>query len=673
MIRLKAATWVGLASLIAACGAPSDTTGTRQEAIIGGSGAVTVSTAGTIVNKYYYALTADAAAGAVTLSLSGSTGIAAGDLVMLVQMQGATIDTSNTAAYGTVSALGGAGTYELVSITGVNTTANTITVDDSCGGLKHGYSAAGKTQVIFVPQYSSLTIANGASVTAPAWNGATGGVVALTASTTVTLTGSGKITANGIGFRGGVMDANTTTEVDTGGHNQYVGTNTVLGAEKGEGIAGFGAQLGAAGFLGRGAPANGGGGGDNHNGGGGGGANGGVTSGSGTWTGAGSMNGAAGGATAWTLDPEYLANGNALTTSPGGGRGGYTYSANKLAPTTNGPGLAGWGGDDRYDHGGLGGRPLTSDPTSTIFLGGGGGAGDSNNSTGGGGGAGGGIVFVIAGTSVTATTTGAITANGAAGGNTTGNGNDAPGGGGAGGSIIVSAPTISGVTFAANGGTGGLQAIAASLGNEAEGPGGGGGGGFIALSGGTSTATATGGGAGTTNSPGVTPFTVNGATDGTAGTVSVAAFAAPLCEPSLGVTITNTSPAIPGDPITYTITVVNDSAGAGALATNVVDTLPALTGVTWSCVATAGSSCTPASGAGAVSEATSIAQGGTLTYTVTGTIAPTATNPFTLTATATAGALSSTASDTVPLAPASDLSVVVTATPEPDAIDDTLT
>ena len=77
---------------------------------------------------------------------------------------------------------------------------------------------------------------------------------------------------------------------------------------------------------------------------------------------------------AWRLDPRY-----ALSGGPGGGRGGYTYSANDLDATTQGPGVAGWGGNHRRERGGLGGRPLASSPATRLFLGGGGGAGDGNN------------------------------------------------------------------------------------------------------------------------------------------------------------------------------------------------------------------------------------------------------------------------------------------------------
>jgi uncharacterized repeat protein (TIGR01451 family) len=84
------------------------------------------------------------------------------------------------------------------------------------------------------------------------------------------------------------------------------------------------------------------------------------------------------------------------------------------------------------------------------------------------------------------------------------------------------------------------------------------------------------------------------------------------------------STVVPGQPVVYTIVVTNagPSAAAGAIVT---DTPPAiLTGVSWTCAATAGSTC-PASGPGAINHAVSLAVGGSLTYTMTATLAPSAT------------------------------------------------
>lgn len=123
--------------------------------------------------------------------------------------------------------------------------------------------------------------------------------MAVEATQTVTINGS--INANGKGFRGGVVEQNTTTP---GTPSTYRTTSNSEGAEKGESIAGPASILGN-GAFGRGAPANGGGGGNAHNGGGGGGSN----AGSGTWTGNGNPdNSNSNWTTTWNLESSGFAS-----------------------------------------------------------------------------------------------------------------------------------------------------------------------------------------------------------------------------------------------------------------------------------------------------------------------------------------------------------------------------
>jgi hypothetical protein len=487
-----------------------------HQSLVGKDGGFTVMAANTVLNQYSR-ITADVAVGATTVTVNNIMDLTSaqfgalepGDLVMLYQAQGATINATDTVAYGDVTAINNAGRYEFVSVTAI--AGNVLTLDMSCGGLKHAYTAAGGAQVVRVPQLTSLTINTGASLGGTAWDGQRGGVVAVHVTGATTVNGTGAIDATGIGFRGGATD-NAASANDI---VSYRGTVAANGAEKGEGIAGFQTAYDAlGGRFGRGAPANGGGGGNGHNAGGGGGSNGKALTGFTAWTGAGVMDPNMSWLMAWALDPAYIANGNALTTSLGGGRGGYTYSANNANALMQGPNNDGaWAGDGRNSTGGLGGRPLDNDPTAgRVFLGGGGGAGDGNNGGAGSGGRGGGLIFIL---SDSVTGDGAIRSNGVNGTNTSAMGNDAPGGGGAGGTILVQSATLGTMlTISANGGLGGNQMI---TGNEAEGPGGGGSGGFIATSGGVVTPTVNGGNNGTTNSGAVTEFIANGATRGAAG------------------------------------------------------------------------------------------------------------------------------------------------------------
>lgn len=539
---------------------------------IGKDGAFVATAANTVVNQYTV-LTASATAGAGTLSVASAAGITPGDVLMVYQAQGASISTTNSAAYGAVTALGNAGRYEFVSVASV--AGNTITLGTACGAAPLRFAYDNGAQVVRVPQYADLLVLAGASIVPQAWNGSTGGVVAVIVDGTATVNGA--IHADGLGFRGGVREnQSAASSVDT---TTFVSADANDGAEKGESIAGFQASYdaSAAGRYGRGAPANGGGGGTAHNAGGGGGANGGSVAG---WNGQGVPdNSNPTWAAAWNLDGTL----NAATNSPGGGRGGYTFANSDQDALSLAPGSTGWGGNRRRERGGLGGRPLANNPgtagNTRLFFGGGGGAGDGNNNSASSGGNGGGLVYVLANA---VNGTGALRANGATAANTTPGHNDAPGGGGGGGGVVLIAPGAGALGVSAIGGNGGSQLIGN---NESEGPGGGGGGGFVAVPGGLGTAA--GGGNGLTTSGAMTEFTPNGATRGGAGSViaAPARSAVPICDftgaSDLQVTKTNTPASGPSDlpadtvasgaTTTYTVVVTNNGPDAVASA-RIVDT-----------------------------------------------------------------------------------------------------
>ncbi|MDY7229133.1 Ig-like domain-containing protein [Hyalangium rubrum] len=595
--------WRRLPALLAACcvvaGAcgqslPEPAAAPRQETpLVGDDGEVTVTLPGVVLNRYAV-LAANAAAGSTRLELTniqdldhptfGPLGI--GDLVLIIQMQGASIDTSDSAAYGAITNLHGAGFHEFAVVRGVEN--NTVTL--ACNGLEHSYSVAGRTQVVRVPQLTNLFVESGGTVVAAPWDGLRGGVVAIHVAGVTNLSGS--IDVSGQGFRAGARE-NTSGDANTL-ISLYRSSDAAAGAEKGEGIAGDSTVYDTlGGRYGRGAPANGGGGGNSHNAGGGGGSNGNNSQ---PWDGQGVMSGSVPGALAWQLDPGFISNGNARTNDSGGGRGGYTYSTVNADAFNVGPNDAAWGGNSRSEVGGLGGRPLNNEPGSRLFLGGGGGAGDGNNNAGAAGGNGGGLVYLI---SSTVSGEGQVLANGSSAQNTTGSHNDAPGGGGAGGSIVILSSDLSGVSVEANGGRGGNQLITS---DEAEGPGGGGGGGYIALRGGTGSTSVLGGFSGTSTSSSVTEFPANGATAGGTGQVVQNTPEVPTpwlsCDPTdtadLSINLTATpNPVSPGSDLTYTVQVGN----AGPDTANAVTvTFPVPAGTTFSSVGGAGWTCAAAGG-----------------------------------------------------------------------------
>lgn len=638
---------------------------TRAE-ISGKDGELIVTQPNTIVNKYGR-LAIDAPIGASMIAVDNPGGpngldintLSAGDLIMIVQMSGASLDTNNTSSYGTVTNLNNAGRHEFVTVNKVQ--GNTITINPPCGGLRFSYTASGKVQVIRVPQYTNLTINNGASLTAPSWNGVIGGIVVVNVQNNAIVNGT--IDTSGLGFRGGALSG-----AGGGGfRTDFVTNQQDFGAEKGEGIAGYQADYDLqGGRYGRGAAANGGGGGTSHNSGGGGGANG--FNGK-VWTGQGVMDGSVTGASAWTIDPGYIANGNKLTDSSGGGRGGYSYAINNQDALVKGPGDCLWGGDCRREVGGLGGRPVSQDTSGRIFFGGGGGAGAQNNDTGGAGGNGGGLIYIIA-DSVSGS--GTLKANGANGGNTHGESRDGAGGAGAGGTVVVAAKTLSGSLVAqANGGTGGNQIPpVAPFDLESEGPGGGGAGGYVAFSGGVLTAQVAGGIHGSTQATSVSEFPVNGATRGASGQVVNSVASIPFCSTTSDLSITKTNnqaTSVPGAPTTYVITVHNNGPN-DVFGIPVVDTLSAVfTNASWTCTASAGSVCQTTSGTGSINAKVDLKNGGTATFSLTAT--PNASATGTISNTATVGmpdgavdptSPNNSATDTDTLTPQADLSITKT-------------
>lgn len=491
----------------------------------GKDGAETIAAANVVLNRYTtLALTGNAGATSITVNntndLAGSAiagaqnnpyktdALTACDLLMIIKMQGAAIDNSNTSAYGTITAYNGVGAYDLVEVGSV--AGNVITLAPGFV-LQHNYvvSATERVQVVRIPRITTLTINAGATLSGRLWANAgyTGGIVAVETNCNIIVNGT--ITATGIGFRGGEIDNNTSYNITS-----FYSPNSDGGAEKGEGIAGFQNDYDAlGGRYGRGAPANGGGGGNAHNAGGGGGANAGTSL---PYTGLGNPDiSTPSWANAWNL--EYPGFANAV--SSGGGRGGYTFGSTNQDALTVSTNNAAWGGDSRCNVGGHGGHPLNSSNNTRLFLGGGGGAGDSNNnSTEGGGGRGGGIIFLLTEGNVSGA--GSIIANGNNGSNTIGDHIDAPSGAGAGGSIvIVAGGSITGITIAANGGNGGNQSTPSSP-NESEGPGGGGSGGYVLTTNTALNISAAAGNNGITTSMAVTEFIPNGATKGDIGTIN---------------------------------------------------------------------------------------------------------------------------------------------------------
>src|SRR5438874_1777586 len=209
-------------------------------------------TLNSVINTYYPgALTA--AAGATTITLGTATGagtpIAVGDLVVVIQMQDAAIDSANTGAYGNGIAgdpasgwtgLNSAGLYEYaVATSAVPLVGGALTISS---GLLNTYTSALATplqgqrnfQVIRVPQYVTATLAGG--LAAGAFNGSTGGVLVFDVDGALNLNGAA-VSVSQEGFRAGLGRQLAGGAGGTGTDYVNLSANN-FHAQKGEGIAG---------------------------------------------------------------------------------------------------------------------------------------------------------------------------------------------------------------------------------------------------------------------------------------------------------------------------------------------------------------------------------------------------------------------------------------------------
>ncbi|VUD46851.1 hypothetical protein TDB9533_00907 [Thalassocella blandensis] len=389
----------------------------------------------------------DVASGSTIINYTGSfrgagASINPSDVILIIQSQGAEIDSTNTDTYGdgvgtganisttptsshgTDGYAGGlisqtAGSFEYAVVSGVSGSQITLS-----SGLQHSYYDTDEAnwQIVVVPDYSTSGARLIGNVTGVPWDGDTGGIVAFNATGGTIDFNTFTVDAAEIGFRGGVEGANNAT---TDNVADVVSAVSDAGG-KGEGIAGTPLQVydGTSvvteasstlpgGDFGRGAPGNAGGGAGPHNSGGGGGSN--------------------------------------------AGRGGI--------------GAQGWVGGTPVHFAGYGGQSIFAGAN----MGGGGGSGEANDASINHGGVGGGVVLLRANTGIG---TGLIDVSGGDAPDATGDSNlDGAGGGGAGGTVLVyfaTPPTIPGLNVDASGGSGGD-------GDPEHGGGGGGGAGLVTI------------------------------------------------------------------------------------------------------------------------------------------------------------------------------------------------
>ncbi len=249
-------------------------------------------------------------ASGTAVNVSSTTGFSANQEVLVIQMTGT-----------------GAGNYEFKTISSVGTGVLNLS-----SSLTNTYGSGAQVMKVF--NWTTVTVPSGATLTASAWNGTTGGVVAFRATGTVTVQSGGAVSTNALGFAGG-----------TGGGGGGGG-----GAGSGGG-GGGGSDCGDGGWGGNGQPPGG-------------------------WGGAGGC-----GNCSQYCDQPHL-------TCGGRGGGGGTGSAGSAG------GSGGTGSGSGGGAAGTGGTNSSPTNMATILsggAGGGGGGGAGGTGPGGGGGGGGGI------------------------------------------------------------------------------------------------------------------------------------------------------------------------------------------------------------------------------------------------------------------------------------------
>ncbi len=367
-----------------------------------------------IINSYARVITFDTCD--MRLNVSDTAGFRAGMRVLLIQMNGAITDGSNSSSFGAVNALNSVGKYEFNVVDSVSDKQIFLRFY-----LKNQYDEDAILQIVTYPTYANALVTD--TLRAKPWDGTRGGIIAFEAANLIL---NAPIDASGAGFRGGGIKTYANCDAFETYTSYFYALNTTdktNGGPKGESIAAI--VLGKE--CGRGAQANGGGGGNNHKSGGGGGGH--------------TASGGSGG------EQKHVNDFRNCTGKYPGFDGKAISGLGNDRLIFGGGGGSGHNREGSNSRGGNGGgivliktNTLTSNGKKIVSNGGDGG---SNNSDGGGGGGAGGAIVLLSNQN---TGTALVEVNGGNGGNSNsvGDYDFGPGGGGAGGRVI--AQTITGLT-----------------------------------------------------------------------------------------------------------------------------------------------------------------------------------------------------------------------------------
>jgi len=130
---------------------------------------------------------------AVTLGTDAVVGLAPGDEVLLLNVQGTTSDHER---------VGTAGLYVVADVVGGEVTLSEP-IRERYATPGNGDLTGQRVNLIRVPRYAELVVSAGATVTASAWNGTKGGVLAFSVAGQLTLEEGAAVSMASRGYRGG--------------------------------------------------------------------------------------------------------------------------------------------------------------------------------------------------------------------------------------------------------------------------------------------------------------------------------------------------------------------------------------------------------------------------------------------------------------------------------------
>lgn len=164
------------------------------------------------------------------ITVSDASAFSPGDTVLIIQMKGLAINTSNDANFGARQNVYSAGKYEIIRIASIS--GNDITLAND---MTNTYDENGHTQMVKIPGYYNATVTG--DITCPEWDtiSGKGGVVAMIVGNKLTL--EADIDVTGKGFNGAQAYTTSLVECTSVNANYYYPAGSDSAGYKGESIA----------------------------------------------------------------------------------------------------------------------------------------------------------------------------------------------------------------------------------------------------------------------------------------------------------------------------------------------------------------------------------------------------------------------------------------------------